>query len=160
MRDEEFRQAGHRLVDLLADYLDNIEGRPLFSDASPDHLRALFDEPMPAEPAPMGDVLSEIESKLLPHCTHVGHPGYFGLITPTPLPAGILGDLLASGLNQNVGAWSIGLRFRSVAVRWRSTGFALQPIARKQAIRWFKAPNPRRMAFPRTNWPSFRGSSA
>jgi aromatic-L-amino-acid/L-tryptophan decarboxylase len=121
MRDDEFRQAGHRLVDLLADYLENIEGRPLFSDASPAHLKGLFDEPMPSGPAPLNDVISELETKLLPHCTHVGHPGYFGLITPTPLPAGILGDLLASGLNQNVGAWSIGpgaVALERRTVRW------------------------------------------
>jgi aromatic-L-amino-acid decarboxylase len=31
-----------------------------------------------------------------------------GLITPSPNPAGILGDLLASALNQNLGAYSIG----------------------------------------------------
>jgi len=30
------------------------------------------------------------------------------LITPSPNPAGILADFLASALNQNVGAWSIG----------------------------------------------------
>jgi len=31
-----------------------------------------------------------------------------GLITPSPNPAGILGDLLAAALNQNLGAYSIG----------------------------------------------------
>ncbi|MEJ7673379.1 MAG: aminotransferase class I/II-fold pyridoxal phosphate-dependent enzyme [Chitinophagaceae bacterium] len=44
----------------------------------------------------------------MPYCTHVNHPGYMGLITPSPNPAGILGDLLAAALNQNLGAYSIG----------------------------------------------------
>jgi aromatic-L-amino-acid/L-tryptophan decarboxylase len=121
MKDDEFRKAGHRLVDLLADYLEGIEDRPLFPGATPSHLMKLFDEPLPQEPSPLDSVLSELEEKLLPHCTHVGHPGYFGLITPTPLPAGILGDLLASGLNQNVGAWSIGpgaVAMERRTVRW------------------------------------------
>ena len=38
----------------------------------------------------------------------MGHPGYFGLITPSPLPVGALGDLIASALNQNVGTYTIG----------------------------------------------------
>jgi hypothetical protein len=39
---------------------------------------------------------------LIPFCTHVNHPGYIGLITPSPNPAGILSDFLASALNQNL----------------------------------------------------------
>jgi glutamate/tyrosine decarboxylase-like PLP-dependent enzyme len=104
----EFRTVGHRVVDRLAEYFERIESAPLFSNAAPDALRALFDEPLPAEGADAESVLRDIEDKLFPHCTHVGHPGYFGLITPSPLPMGVLGDLIASALNQNVGAWTIG----------------------------------------------------
>jgi aromatic-L-amino-acid/L-tryptophan decarboxylase len=45
---------------------------------------------------------------LMPYCTHVSHAGYMGLITPSPNPAGILGDFLAAALNQNLGVYSIG----------------------------------------------------
>jgi aromatic-L-amino-acid decarboxylase len=105
----EFRESGHRLVDRIADLLAGIDERPLFpADATPSRVDALFDEPVPRRPASMASLLATIEEKLLPNCTHVNHPGYFGLITPSPLPAGILADLLASALNQNVGAYSIG----------------------------------------------------
>ncbi len=120
-KDDEFRQAGHRLVDLLADYLDTVEDRPLFPAVEPRRLHEMFDEPLPADPSTLASVLAELETKLLPHCTHVGHPGYFGLITPTPLPAGVLADFLASALNQNVGAWTIGpaaVALERRTVRW------------------------------------------
>lgn len=121
MTTTDFRAAGHRIVDQLADLLDSIEERPLRRPVEPAVVHALFDEPVPQEPAPMGELLDALDEKLLPYCTHVNHPGYFGLITPSPLPAGILADLLASGLNQNVGAWSIGpsaVALERRVVRW------------------------------------------
>jgi glutamate/tyrosine decarboxylase-like PLP-dependent enzyme len=118
---DDFRAAGHRIVDQLADLLDSIEERPLRRPIEPAALHALFDEPVPENPSGMAELLDALDEKLLPYCTHVNHPGYFGLITPAPLPAGILADLLASGLNQNVGAWSIGpsaVALERRAVRW------------------------------------------
>jgi glutamate/tyrosine decarboxylase-like PLP-dependent enzyme len=117
----EFREIGHRVVDLLAAYLERVEETPLFPDVEPRFLEAAFDEPLPQEPAPLGAVLDEVERKLLPYCTQVNHPGYFGLITPTPNPAGILADLIASALNQNLGAYTIGpsaVAMERRTVRW------------------------------------------
>jgi aromatic-L-amino-acid decarboxylase len=104
----EFRKTGHHLVDLIANYIDGVENKSLFPEVEPKYLKNIFDEPIPEGPQPVEKVMEELEEKLLPYCTHVNHPGYFGLITPTPNPIGILGDFLASALNQNLGAYSIG----------------------------------------------------
>ncbi|HSA91375.1 MAG TPA: pyridoxal-dependent decarboxylase [Terriglobales bacterium] len=117
----EFRDVGHRVVDLLSEYLEHIEDRPLFPDVEPATLNALFAEPLPQEPTPSGEVLRQVEEKLLPYCTHVGHPGYLGLITPSPNLMGILGDFICSALNQNIGAYSIGpsgVAMERRTVRW------------------------------------------
>ena len=117
----EFRVAGHEVVDMLADYLDTVEQQPLFPDVEPDHIDGLFDEPLPQEGLPADVVLGELRARLLPYCTHVNHPGYFGLITPTPAPAGILGDFIASALNQNLGDYTIGpsaVEMERQTVRW------------------------------------------
>jgi len=37
-----------------------------------------------------------------------GHPRFFGWVNSPPAPLGVLADFLASALNQNVGAWTIG----------------------------------------------------
>ncbi len=117
----EFREVGHRVVDLLAEHLERVEERPLFPDVAPKTLHDLFDEPLPAEPRPLPSLIDELERKLLPYCTQVNHPGYFGLITPSPLPAGVLADFIASALNRNLGAYSIGpssVAMERRTVRW------------------------------------------
>jgi aromatic-L-amino-acid decarboxylase len=121
MDPHEFREIGHVLVDRIGDYLEQVEGKALFPDVTPTRLEALFDEPLPREGAPAADLLRELDEKLLAYCAHVNHPGYLGLITPTPTPIGILGDLLASALNQNLGAWTIGpsaVAMERRTVRW------------------------------------------
>ena len=122
MDTREFRDAGHRMIDWIAEYLDSIEGRALFpKGAEPRAIEALFDEPLPQEGAPLATLMGDLDRKLIPNCCHVNHPGYFGFITPTPTPAGMLGDLLASALNQNIGAWTIGpgaVAIERRVVRW------------------------------------------
>jgi aromatic-L-amino-acid decarboxylase len=105
---EEFRQTGHRVVDLLAQYFAGIEERRLFPDVEPSTLNDFFAEPLPQEGQAADEVLRLLEEKLLPYCTHVGHPGYLGLITPSPNPMGVLADFICSALNQNIGAYTIG----------------------------------------------------
>jgi aromatic-L-amino-acid/L-tryptophan decarboxylase len=127
----EFRSAGHKVVDRLAEYFESIESKAVFPSADPKMIAGLFDEPLPEGPEAMDDVLAEIEEKLLPYCTHVGHPGYMGLITPSPNPVGVIGDFICSALNQNLGVYSIGpsaVAMERRVVRWLTdmVGFAAQ----------------------------------
>ena len=117
----EFRDVGHRVVDFLAEYLDHIEEKRVFPDVEPRTLTELFAESLPQDPSSPETVLNELESKLLPYCTHVGHPGYMGLITPSPNPVGIVADFICSAINQNLGAYSIGpsaVAMERRVVRW------------------------------------------
>lgn len=118
---EEFRRLGHRVIDELAVYLETVAERPVTPDVEPRRMEALFDEPLPLEESPAEAVLAELDEKLFPYLTHTGSGGYLGLITPTPLPIGVLGDLIASTVNQNLGAWSIGpaaVAMERRVVRW------------------------------------------
>ncbi len=118
---KEFRKFGHQVVDLLSEYLENIENKPVFPDADPKFINGLFDERLPDNPEAFEEVLQELQEKLLPYCTHVGHPGYMGLITPSPNPVGVIGDFICSALNQNLGVYSIGpsaVAMERQTVRW------------------------------------------
>lgn len=118
---KEFRELGHEVVDLLAEYLDNIQEQRVFPDVEPRTVNELFAEPLPLEPSSSSTVLNELQTKLFPYCTNVGHPGYMGLITPSPNPIGIVADFICSAINQNVGAYSIGpsaVAMERRVVRW------------------------------------------
>ncbi len=121
MEIREFRELGHRIVDRLAAYLEKVEEGPLFPRVEPGFLTELFSEPLPEEPASVEDLLREVEEKLFPYCVQVNHPGYMGLMTPTPAPVGVLADFIASAINQNLGAFVIGpsaVAMERLTVRW------------------------------------------
>jgi aromatic-L-amino-acid/L-tryptophan decarboxylase len=118
---DEFREAGHRVVDLLSEYFEHIEKSRVFPAVEPQFLTSLFDESLPESSSPAEQVLNEVQEKLLPYCTNVGHPGYMGLITPSPNPIGVLADFICSALNQNIGAYSIGpagVAIERRTIRW------------------------------------------
>ncbi len=121
MDPKEFRDFGHQVVDLLAEHFEHIEQKRVFPDVEPRTVNQLFNEPLPVDASSPSAVLDEIKEKLLPYCTNVGHPGYMGLITPSPNPIGVIGDFICSALNQNVGAYSIGpsaVAMERSVVRW------------------------------------------
>src|SRR5215469_5053041 len=118
---KEFREIGHQVVDRMAEYLDHIEEQRVFPEVEPQTVKNLFRDPLPQEPSAPQAVLSQVETKLLPYCTHVGHPGYMGLITPSPNPMGVIADFICSALNQNLGTYSIGpsaIEMERQVVRW------------------------------------------
>jgi aromatic-L-amino-acid/L-tryptophan decarboxylase len=121
MEESEFRRIGHAVVDQLARYFETLAERPVFPAVEPSVLRGLFDEPCPRAGSAAEAVLLELEQKLYPYLTHTGHGGYMGLITASPLPIGVIGDLIASAINQNLGAYSIGpgaVELERRTVRW------------------------------------------
>uniref|UniRef100_A0A8C8CV91 Aromatic-L-amino-acid decarboxylase n=2 Tax=Oncorhynchus TaxID=8016 RepID=A0A8C8CV91_ONCTS len=62
----EFRRRGKEMVDLIADYLENIEQRPVYPDVEPGYLRSLIPEEAPEEPDTYEDVVKDIERVIMP----------------------------------------------------------------------------------------------
>jgi aromatic-L-amino-acid/L-tryptophan decarboxylase len=123
MDPETFRALGHRLVDLVADLLGSLPHRPVTPGETPSAVRRAFDldGPLPEEGMD-ADLLLERTSKLLfDHSLFNGHPRFFGYITSSPAPIGMLSDLLAAAINPNVGAWILSpaaTEIESQTVRW------------------------------------------
>jgi aromatic-L-amino-acid decarboxylase len=120
---EIFRTLGHRLVDQVAGFLERLPDGPVTRDLSPSAVRAALDldGPLP-ESGTAPDVLLEQTADLLfGHSLFNGHPRFFGYITSSPAPIGILGDCLAAAVNANVGAWTLSpaaTEIESQTVRW------------------------------------------
>ena len=64
---------------------------------------------------------TEATGLLFDHSLFNGHPRFFGYITSSPAPIGMLGDFLAAAVNPNVGAWSLSplaTEIECQTVRW------------------------------------------
>ena len=120
---EAFRRAGHALVDAVATRLAAVPGGAVTRDESPAEVRRLLaaDRALPAEGADAVGLLEETVALLFEHSLFNGHPRFFGYITSSPAPIGILADLLAAAVNPNVGAWRlspIASEMEAQAIRW------------------------------------------
>ncbi|MDZ7843036.1 MAG: aspartate aminotransferase family protein [Gammaproteobacteria bacterium] len=123
MDGDSFRRAGHVLVDSIADFLQSLPERPVTPDESPETIRELIggDAPMPEEGADSQALLERAAELLYEHSLFNGHPRFFGYVTSSPAPIGMLGDLLAAAVNPNVGAWRISPMASEIemqTVRW------------------------------------------
>lgn len=119
----EFRSAGHALVDAIAEFLESLPDRPLTTAASPAELRTILHagRPLPENGAAMEPLLASAAQLLFEHSLFNGHPRFFGYITSSPAPIGMLADLLAAAVNPNVGARQLSpmaTEIETQAVRW------------------------------------------
>ncbi|HEX2166327.1 MAG TPA: aminotransferase class V-fold PLP-dependent enzyme [Longimicrobiales bacterium] len=119
----EFRRAGHDLVDMIAQFLESVPERPVARNGSPQSVRTLLrtGEPLPQSGISSGEALRSAAEALFDHSLFNGHPRFFGYITSSPAPIGMLGDLLAAAVNANVGAWRlapVATEMEAQAVRW------------------------------------------
>jgi aromatic-L-amino-acid/L-tryptophan decarboxylase len=123
MEADEFRRAGHALVDSVAEFLDSLPRRPVTRNTSPETIRRLLaaEEPLPSVGTDVDELLRSTAELLFEHSLFNGHPRFFGYITASPAPIGMLGDLLAAAVNANVGAWRlapVATEIEAQAVRW------------------------------------------
>jgi glutamate/tyrosine decarboxylase-like PLP-dependent enzyme len=123
---EEFKQIGYNLVDKISELICNIRDMPV-TPAEEEHtvkahLKA--DKSLPEEGTDPGKLINETANLLVEHSLYNGHPRFWGYITSSPAPLGILGDFLASAINSNVGAWALSpmaSEIEAQTIRWISS---------------------------------------
>jgi aromatic-L-amino-acid/L-tryptophan decarboxylase len=102
---ELFREAGHRTVDWVADYLARVEALPVLARVQPGEVRRSLPANPPQHGEPFEDLLADLDRVVLPGVTHWNHPGflaYFGITASGP---GILGEMVGAALNTNAMLW-------------------------------------------------------
>jgi glutamate/tyrosine decarboxylase-like PLP-dependent enzyme len=120
---EEFRRLGHDLVDRIAELYAGIGERPVTTAPTPVRVRELVqsDRTLPDLGADPGQLLSRATELLFDNSLFNGHPRFWGYITSSAAPLGMLGDLLAAAVNPNVGAWKIApiaTEIERQTIRW------------------------------------------
>ena len=122
MDPEEFRKLGHNLVDQISDFLISLPNRPLTRAETPSQVRRLLNQrKLPEEGANAEQLLNDVATLLFDHSLFNGHPKFWGYITASPAPIGILADLLAASINPNLGAWllsPVASEIEHQSIRW------------------------------------------
>lgn len=105
MNSDEFREVGHRLIDDIISFTEDIPNKPITKADTVGVLReALSLRPLPEEGTELQELMAHTTNLLIDHSLFNGHPGFMGYITASAAPAGALADLLAATINPNCGA--------------------------------------------------------
>ena len=96
------RAQGHQMLDDMFDYLENLRQRPVWQQA-PASVRDTFHEPLPQQATELADVHRRFMQDILPYVIGNAHPGFMGWVQGGGTPIGMLAEMLAAGLNANVG---------------------------------------------------------
>ena len=98
MSPEDFRRYGHRLIDWLADYHESLAKRPVMAKTRPGEIRDALPKAPPNEPEDFAAVIDDLDRIVVPGLSLWQHPRFFGYFPANALLAGVLGDLVSTGL--------------------------------------------------------------
>lgn len=108
MTPEEFRAAGHRLIDWLADYRARIAERPVMPGVAPGEIKSQLPNAAPERGESFDAIIADFERIVVPGVFQWQHPRFFGYFPANAMEASVLGDLLSSGMGQIGLAWQSG----------------------------------------------------
>jgi aromatic-L-amino-acid/L-tryptophan decarboxylase len=107
MDPEDFRAAGHELIDWIADFRSSIESRPVLAQVRPGEVKAAFLTIPPTEQGTLKELVGLLDSVVVPGVTQVQHPMHFGWFPSNSSLSSVLGDIVSSGIG------SLGITWQS-----------------------------------------------
>jgi aromatic-L-amino-acid/L-tryptophan decarboxylase len=126
---EAFRRQAHRMLDDMVDYLERIRERPVWQPI-PVEIRERFRSEMPVGPANLAAVHEEFTRYILPYSVGNVHPGFMGWMHGAGTPVGMAAEMLAAGLNANLGGRNhIPIEVERQVTAWMSKLFGFPESA-------------------------------
>jgi len=99
---EKFRRVLHAAVDGVVDDLAGVREGPAWRPV-PDAVKDALRSPLPRAGEPLEATLARFDALIRPYPTGNRHPRFFGWVHGAGNAAGVLGEVLAAGMNANVG---------------------------------------------------------
>jgi aromatic-L-amino-acid/L-tryptophan decarboxylase len=87
---------------------------------------------VPVEPMPQDELLTYLRDVVLEHSMYPGHPRFYAYISGAGTVPGAVADLLAAGLNANLGGWRLSPAATEIELnltRWFADRFGLPDTA-------------------------------
>src|SRR6185369_17933347 len=89
MNAEEFSEVGHKLIDKIADFLDDLPDKKVTTGKQPREIRAMLgNNNLPAEGAAAEMLINQTADLLFNDSLFNGHPSFWGYITSSATPIG------------------------------------------------------------------------
>ena len=121
MDPDAFRAAAHRVVDLMADYIEDIERHAVLPPIAPGAVSGALPAAAPDDPESLDAILGDYLRLIEPNATGWQHPGFFAYFASTASRPGILGEMLTAAIGQNPMLWRTspaGTELEQVVVDW------------------------------------------
>lgn len=99
---QDLRAQGHVMLDDMFDYLEHLRERPVWQPI-PQQVRDAFHEALPRGPTDLATVHRTFMKDILPYAVGNAHPGFMGWVHGGGTPVGMLAEMLAAGVNANLG---------------------------------------------------------
>ncbi|GLY32768.1 pyridoxal-dependent decarboxylase [Kineosporia sp. NBRC 101731] len=98
MTPEEFRVAGHQLIDWIADYRTRVPDLPVQAQVKPGEVTDALPSTPPADPVGIDSLLKDLDEIIVPGLMMVQHPRHTGWFPSNASLASVLGDITSSGI--------------------------------------------------------------
>lgn len=106
------------MLDDILDYLEHIRERPVWQPIPPE-VRSSFTQALPLRPTALAKVHETFMRDVLPYAVGNAHPGFMGWVHGGGTPVGMLAEMLAAGLNANLGGRDqIPIEVERQVLRW------------------------------------------
>lgn len=119
MNVDEFRRHGHVLVDMVADYLDQLPEGPPWRPVPAAVRASLAEQPLPDKGRPFGELIDQAAHQVMPYPFGNGHPRFFAWGNSPPALEGVLADFIASAMNPScAGGDHAAIYLEQCTTRW------------------------------------------
>lgn len=124
-----FRAQAHVMLDDMLDYLEQLRGRPVWQPI-PAAIHQRFHEPLPQHGSDLAALHQRFLEEILPYSIGNAHPGFMGWVQGGGTPVGMLAEMLAAGLNANVGGREqVPISVERQILRWMRELFSFPDTA-------------------------------
>ena len=123
------RAQGHRMLDDMFDNLASLRERPLWQAPTPAQ-RARCRAELPRGPGRLEDAHAQFMADVAPYGSGNRHPGFMGWVQGGGTAVGMLAEMLAGGLNANLGGRDhMPIAVERQVVAWMAELFGFGPAA-------------------------------
>ncbi|KAJ2536439.1 hypothetical protein EV175_006807, partial [Coemansia sp. RSA 1933] len=106
MNSDQFRVYGKQMIDIIADYYDNVDNIPPMSTVKPGYLSKLVSREVPEDPESFEDVKSDIDTKIMPGLTQWQSGNFFGWFPSTNSFPCMIGEMYSNMFSIVAFSWA------------------------------------------------------